>query len=366
MKYFIIAGERSGDLHASNLAKAIFEEDASAQIFGWGGEYMESAGVKILKSYHQLAFMGLVEVVANLFKILGFIKECKKQIEEIKPDAIILVDYAGFNLRIAKWAKLLGYQVFYYISPKVWAWNQKRAWQLKKNISKLFVILPFEVDFFKKYDFDVEYVGNPLLDQISLFSPNPTFLTEHHLEHKKIIALLPGSRKQEVLSMLGELIKVVPNFKEYHFIIAGVSNLPIELYKPFVSEQVSLIIDDTYNILSHAQAALVTSGTATLETALFNVPEVVCYRANPITYKIGMMLIKVPFISLVNLIAEKEVVRELVQDELNSQNLVEELTAILHTKRQTMLDDYQQLFKKIGEKGASQKVGKRIVEILRN
>lgn len=366
MKYFILAGERSGDLHGSNLAKAIFLNDPNAQIIGWGGEYMQEAGVNLKKNYTALAFMGFWEVFTNLYKIIGFISECKLQIKEFNPDAIILIDYAGFNLRIAKWAKENNYKVFYYISPKVWAWNQKRAYKLKKYIDKLFVILPFEVSFFKKYDYEVEYVGNPLLDQIEKFVPNKNFRKEQNLEDKKIIALLPGSRKQEVLYMLSAMVSVVPAFPEYHFVISGVSNLPIEMYKAYLNDQISLVVDDTYNLLSNAESALVTSGTATLETGLFNIPQVVCYKTSLLSYHIARQLVKVKYASLVNLICEKEVVKELLQDDLNTENLIKELKATLTTKRATIFADYQQLFKLIGKSGASQKVGSRIVEILQS
>jgi lipid-A-disaccharide synthase len=273
--YFIIAGERSGDLHGSNLIKAIKNADNSAEIVAWGGEMMEKAGAKILKNYQELAFMGFTEVIKNLPKIIGFFNECKQQITEFQPDCIILIDYAGFNMRIAKWAKLKNYKVFYYISPKVWAWNQKRALKLKKYVDRLFVIFPFEVEFFKKFNYEVEFVGNPLFDAIANFKSNPKFLEKHDLKNKKIIALLPGSRKQELESCLRKMVSIISEFPAYQFVIAGVSNLQKEMYEPFLGKNIQVIFDETYDLLSNAYAAIVTSGTATLETALFNVPQVV-------------------------------------------------------------------------------------------
>lgn len=371
MKYFIIAGERSGDLHGSNLIKAIKNADNHAggvpsEIQAWGGDYMQEAGAEIKKHYRDLAFMGFLEVLKNLPKILGFIGECKKNIEEFQPDAIILIDYAGFNMRIAKWAKKQGYKVFYYISPKVWAWNQSRAWSLKKNLDRLFVIFPFEVEFFKKYNFEVEFVGNPLFDAIAAFKPAADFLKRNNLTEKKIIALLPGSRKQEVEQMLNLMVKIQTKFPDYQFIIAGVGNLSLDFYKPFLNENIKLSIDQTYDLLSHSTAALVTSGTATLETALFGVPQVVCYKTSNISYQIAKHLIKVPYISLVNLVAQKEVVKELIQDELDTENLVKELDKIINSQsfRNQQILDYQQVKESLGEVGASEKTGRRIVEIL--
>ncbi|PLK43740.1 lipid-A-disaccharide synthase [Emticicia sp. TH156] len=368
MKYFIIAGERSGDLHASNLIKAIRQADAQAVIKGWGGDYMQEAGAEVLMHYKELAFMGFAEVLANLSKILGFFSLCKKQIDEFKPDGIVLVDYAGFNMRIAKWAKPQGYKLFYYISPKVWAWNQSRALQLKKNIDKLFVIFPFEVDFFRKYNYEVEFVGNPLFDAIAAFKPNPDFLKQNQLEEKKIIALLPGSRRQEVEKMLELMVATKAQFQGYQFVIAGVGNLPAEFYEKFLGHEVSLITDQTYDLLTHAQAAMVTSGTATLETALFGVPQVVCYKTSWLSYSIASRLIRVPYISLVNLIAEKEAVRELIQDELTPDNIAAEIMKVLvkSPERDTQLAEYERIRAILGSAGASAQTGKRIVEILKN
>lgn len=368
MKYFIIAGERSGDLHGSNLIKAIKEADKDADIQGWGGDYMEAAGARILTHYKDTAFMGFVEVLANLSKILGFFKLCKKQIQTFAPDAIILIDYAGFNMRIAKWAKPKGYKLFYYISPKVWAWNQDRAIKLKQTIDKLFVIFPFEVDFFKKYDYEVEFVGNPLFDAIAEFEPNPDFLSQNNLDESKIIALLPGSRKQEVEKMLELMVATKKQFPEYRFVIAGVSNLSKEFYQQFLSVEISIVYDQAYDLLSHAEAAMVTSGTATLETALFGVPQVVGYKTSWLSHKIAMQLIRVPFISLVNLIAQKEVVVELWQNELTPDNISSEIKKILNNseERRAQKAEYQKIREVLGSTGASAKTGRRIVEILNN
>ncbi|MCU0324548.1 MAG: lipid-A-disaccharide synthase [Spirosomaceae bacterium] len=368
MKYFIIAGERSGDLHGSNLVKAIKSSDNQAIIEAWGGDAMEANGAIIRKHYRELAFMGFFEVIKNLPKIFGFLNECKNQIEAFKPDAVVLIDYAGFNMRIAKWAKHKGYKVFYYISPKVWAWNQSRALKLKTNVDKLYAIFPFEVDFFKKFDYQVEYVGNPLYDAIANYKPNQNFCKENNLEHKKIIALLPGSRKQEVENMLELMVSIKPQFPDFQFVIAGVDNLEKEFYEKFLKKDTSLIFNQTYDLLTHSTAALVTSGTATLETALFEIPQVVCYKTSKISYLIGKLVIKVPFISLVNLVAQKEVVKELIQDELNSQNLATELKKITLNpeSREKQIKDYHKIKSILGSTGASEKTGRRIVEFLKN
>jgi lipid-A-disaccharide synthase len=366
LKYFIIAGERSGDLHGSNLVKAINNTDNQAFVKAWGGDYMQEAGAEIDKHYRDLSFMGFLEVLKNLPTILGFISDCKKTIEKFQPDAIILIDYAGFNMQIAKWAKKKGFKVFYYISPKVWAWNQSRAWSLKKNLDRLFVIFPFEVEFFKKYDFEVEFVGNPLFDAISNFKPSADFLLRNNLTDKRIIALLPGSRKQEVEKMLNLMAAIQSKFADYQFVIAGVGNLSLEFYKVFLNENIKLVTDQTYDLLSHSTAALVTSGTATLETALFGVPQVVCYKTSGLSYKIAKLVIKVPYISLVNLVAQKEVVKELIQAELSVENLSFELNKILNDTdfRNKQIIDYKQVKESLGDVGASEKTVRRIVEIL--
>jgi lipid-A-disaccharide synthase len=368
MKYYIIAGERSGDLHGSNLIKGIRKNDPDAQIRAWGGDMMQEAGAEIVKHYRDLAFMGFFEVIKNLPTILGFLSFCKKDIKNFQPDVVILIDYAGFNMRVAKFAKTNGFKTFYYISPKVWAWNQSRALKIKQFVDKMFVIFPFEKNFFQKFDYEVEYVGNPLFDAIDDFTPNPNFRKDTRLGQKPIIALLPGSRKQEVETMLGLMMSQVYEFPDYQFVVGAVSNLPKELYARWQSIfPVKIVMDDAYNLLSVADAALVTSGTATLETALFNIPQVVCYKGGWAAYQVYKRVIRVPFVSLVNLIAGREVVKELLQNDLTKENLFTELSKITinQTTRQNQLDGYAEIKNILGEKGASERTGKLMVEELR-
>jgi lipid-A-disaccharide synthase len=367
MKYYLIAGERSGDLHGSNLIKAIKQHDPNAEFRAWGGDMMQAAGASLIKHYAEMAFMGFWEVAKNLGTISGFLKECKTDLLAYRPDVLILIDYAGFNMRMARFAHENGIQTFYYISPKVWAWNQNRALKLKRDVDRLFVIFPFEKAFFKRFDYEVDYVGNPLFDAIADFTPNPDFLTQNHLDtNKPIIALLPGSRRQEVEQMLTLMTSTKSQFPDYQYVIAGVSNLPDSLYKPFEKEDIKRVTDDAYNLLSVATAALVTSGTATLETALFNVPQVVCYKTGALSYMIAKQLIRVPYISLVNLVAEKEAVKELIQNDLTTEHLIEELRDILPNgaKREIQLQDYRHVKALLGDKGASEKTGKLMVEYL--
>ncbi len=367
MKYYLIAGERSGDLHGSNLIKAIKQHDPNAEYRAWGGDMMQAAGATLVKHYAEMAFMGFWEVAKNLGTISGFLKECKTDLLAYRPDVLILIDYAGFNMRMARFAHENGIQTFYYISPKVWAWNQNRALKLKRDVDRLFVIFPFEKAFFKRFDYEVDYVGNPLFDAIADFTPNPDFLTQNHLDpNKPIIALLPGSRRQEVEQMLTLMTSAKSQFPEYQYVIAGVSNLPDTLYKSFEKEDIKRVKDDAYNLLSVATAALVTSGTATLETALFNVPQVVCYKTGALSYMIAKQLIRVPYISLVNLVAEKEAVKELIQNDLTTEHIIKELRAVLPNgaKREVQLQDYRHVKALLGEKGASEKTGKLMVHYL--
>lgn len=370
MTYFIIAGERSGDLHGANLINALRSKDPHAQVFAYGGEQMQEAGATLLQHYQAYSMMGFVEVFLNLKKVLRVLSACKKAIFAHQPDVVILIDFAGFNLRIAKFAKTQGFRTFYYISPKVWAWNQKRALTIKQVIDRMFVILPFEVDFYKGFNYNVDYVGNPLLDAIKDFTPNPTFCPENELTGKPIIALLPGSREQELIKMLPKMLSVVSQFPDYQFVVAGVSNLPSNVYQQLLKDypSIKVVMDSAYDLLHVASAALVTSGTATLETALFNVPQVVCYETSPLSYQIGKRLISVPFISLVNLIANKEVVKELIQYQLNEANLKQELAAITSNKpnRERLLNDYARLHQLMGEAGASEKAANLMVKYLRN
>jgi lipid-A-disaccharide synthase len=364
MKYFVIAGERSGDLHASKVCSAIFQHDTAAEISGWGGAEMKKAGVTILRNYESLAFMGFLEVLLNIFKILGFFKECKQQINDFQPDAIIFVDYAGFNLRMAKWAKLQGYKTFYYIAPKTWAWNPNRTWKLKRFIDKLFVIFPFEVTFFKKYELDATYVGNPLLDAKFQFKKNDNYLKINELESKPIVAILPGSRKQEVKKHLPDLLILANKFPEYQFVVGAVRSLPDSFYDEAKQQKnVSLVYDSTYDLLQNTSFAVVVSGTATLETALFNVPQVVVYRTSWLSYQIAKRLITVPYISLVNLLAEKKIVEELIQENFTENTLFASFEKCIDN-RSIILEEYQKLHSKLGNEGASERVGKQIVEVL--
>ncbi len=368
MKYYIIAGERSGDLHGSNLIKGIRKHDPDAQIRAWGGEMMQESGAEVVKHYRDLAFMGFFEVIKNLPTIIGFLSFCKKDIKNFQPDVVVLIDYAGFNMRVAKFAKTNGYRTFYYISPKVWAWNQSRALKIKQFVDKMFVIFPFEKAFFQKFDYEVEYVGNPLFDAIADFTPNPNFRKDARLGIKPIIALLPGSRKQEVETMLGLMMSQVYELPDYQFVIGAVSNLPKELYARWQSIfPVKIVIDDAYNLLSVADAALVTSGTATLETALFNVPQVVCYKGGWAAYQVYKRVIRVPFVSLVNLIVGRELVKELLQNDLTKENVLTELSKITinQTARQSQLNGYAEIKNILGEKGASERTGRLMVEELR-
>ncbi|ASW75777.1 lipid-A-disaccharide synthase [Chryseobacterium piperi] len=357
MKYYIIAGEASGDLHGSNLMKALKSKDPDAEFRFWGGDLMAQQGGTLVKHYRDLAFMGFLEVAMNLKTILNNIKYCKEDIKNHKPDVLILVDYPGFNLRIAKFAKELGIKVIYYISPQLWAWKEGRVEIIKKYVDEMLVILPFEEDFYKKHGVHSHFVGHPLLDAISsLQNIDPeNFKKENGFNEKEIIALLPGSRKQEVEKMLEMMLSVRPYFENYQFVIAGAPSLPKEFYQKYVDDNVHFVSNRTYDLLRCSKAALVTSGTATLETALLNVPEVVCYRGSTISYAIAKRLVKnIKYISLVNLIMDREVVKELIQNDLNTENLVKELKMVLEgEKRSQVLSDYELLREKLGGSGAS-------------
>jgi lipid-A-disaccharide synthase len=368
MKYFIIAGEQSGDLHGSNLVKGLLSTDPNAEIYCWGGDLMEAAGARLLVHYKKTAFMGFVAVLKNLNAISANLKLCKRHIIEYQPDAVIFIDYPGFNLRIAEFAKKAGFKTFYYISPKFWAWNEGRVKKVKKYIDRMFIIFPFEVDFYKKYGISVEYLGNPLVDEISRrFSAYPSeqeIRRSIGIDEKPVIALLAGSRKHEIEMILPEMLKVVNKFPGYNFVLAGVRNLPDELYKKILGEvPVIFVKEKTYEILSIAEAALVTSGTATLETALHGTPQVVCYKGDFISMLIGWMVIKVKYISLVNLIMDREVVTELVQYDLTEGKIYSELKSVLKggNKRQKMLSDYEALKAKLGSEGASVRVAEEMV-----
>jgi|TARA_B110000196_G_scaffold153378_1_gene132075 lipid-A-disaccharide synthase len=369
MKYYIIAGEASGDLHGSNLMKELYKQDATADIRFWGGDLMQTVGGTLVSHYKERAFMGFFEVLKNIFKVIGFIKFCKKDIAVFQPDVLIFIDNSGFNLRVAKWAKAAGFRTHYYISPQVWASRAGRVKDIKRDIDKLFVILPFEKDFYKKYDCEVAFVGHPLIDAIAdrtQVSEND-FRKEHALSTKKIIALLPGSRKQEITEMLSVMLSLIDDFSEYQFVIAGAPSQDFSFYKQIIGErEVAFINNKTYDLLSVSYAALVASGTATLETALFKVPQVVCYKGGYISYQIAKRIITLKFISLVNLILDKEVVKELIQEDFNKQNLKVALTNILElSNRENIFLNYFDLEKQLGGKGASKNVASQIVAALK-
>lgn len=367
MKYYIIAGEASGDLHASNLMKSILKKDNHAEFRFWGGDLMaEVAGFEPIKHYKDLAFMGFLEVAKNIGTIFKNIKFCKADIENYQPDILILVDYPGFNLRIAEFAKNLGIKIIYYISPQLWAWKEGRVEKIKKFVDEMLVILPFEKKFYQKHQVEAHFVGHPLLDAIADLPEidEEQFRKDHHLDNREIIALLPGSREQEVTKMLQLMLSVRPFYKEYQFVIAGAPSLPKSFYQNFVDADVHFVSNKTYDLLRCSKAALVTSGTATLETALLNIPEVVCYRSSQISYEIGKRVVKnIKYISLVNLIMDKEIVTELIQSELTTENLVKELKLLLDDdSREKMLRDFSSLREKLGGKGASDEAAKIIVK----
>ena len=366
MKYYIIAGEASGDLHGSNLMKALLKQDVNAEFRFWGGDLMQAVGGTLVTHYKDRSFMGFAEVIFNLRKILGLISFCKDDIKNYQPDVIIFIDNSGFNLRIAKWAKEHNFKTHYYISPQVWASRASRVEKIKRDVDAMYVILPFEKEFYAKFNYDVHFVGHPLIDAISNRQQvdEHTFRKNHYLSKKPIIALLPGSRKQEITKMLGVMLSLVNEFKNYQFVIAGAPSQDYSFYKPFIKQDnVAFISNKTYDLLSVSHAALVTSGTATLETALFKVPQVVCYKANAISYQIAKRIITLKFISLVNLIMDREVVTELIQGDLNKQRLKKELIQILdENERIRLFIDYYDLEKKLGGKGASENAAKLIFE----
>lgn len=363
MRYYVIAGEASGDLHGSNLIKAIHQQDGNADIRCWGGDKMQAAGATLVKHYRDLAFMGFVEVLMHLRTIFRNIDFCKKDIAEWKPDVLVLIDYPGFNMRIAEWAKKQGIRIVYYISPQVWAWKEKRVEKIKRDVDKMLVILPFEVDFYHKWDYKVTYVGHPLIEVIG---HEKNDVPVRPITDKPVIALLPGSRAQEIKIKLPVMLTMVKHFPQYQFVIAQASAQPDSLYNELIGGQsVQLVKDQTYNLLKQSAAALVTSGTATLETALFGVPEVVCYKGNPISYWLATKLIKVKYISLVNLIMDKLVVTELIQDDLNETKLKQALERLLQDEayKQELKQDYAELWHKLGSSYASGNAAREIVQV---
>ena len=369
MKYYIIAGEASGDLHGSKLIEALKEKDAKAQVRFWGGDLMQNAGGDLVKHYKSLAFMGFWEVFVNLRTILNNISYCKRDILDFQPDAIIYIDYPGFNLRIAKWAKKRGFINHFYISPQVWAWKESRVQLMKKILDKLYVILPFEKDFFeKKHQFKVEFVGHPLLDTLSIRKKSEDFILQHQLSEKDdIIALLPGSRKQEIKKMLPRFLKISEYFPQFQFVIAGAPGIDLDWYQKLIGDKkIKIILNQTYDLLIYSKVALVSSGTATLETALLNVPQIVCYRSSFITYQIAKRLVKLKYISLVNLILDREVVKELIQEKFNVREVKKQLEYTLSESGQNQLkEDYKELRKALGGGGASKKTAQLIVDSLK-
>lgn len=369
MKYYLIAGERSGDLHGSNLMKELKKQDPDAVFRGFGGDYMKEAGLDLVVHYHDMAFMGLIALFVNLRTLLGRLKQCKNDILAYNPDVVILIDYGAFNKRIAKFCKKSGVKNYYYISPKVWAWYQARAKELKRNVDKMFCILPFEKDFFRKYNWEVDYVGNPVLDAVKAFKPDEEFLAQQELLNKKqLVALLPGSRKSELAKIVPLMARVIEANPDFQFVVAAVKSLPDRLYFPIAKyNNVKLVFDATYDLLTHAHAAIVTSGTATLETALFKVPQVVVYKANRLEFLLAKLMIKVEFVSLVNLIVGKEVIRELIQKEATIQNTIIELRRLVDDSfyRSRIMKDYDKLLEILDTGSASENAARLMVGYLK-
>jgi lipid-A-disaccharide synthase len=372
MKYYIIAGEASGDLHASNLMKELKVLDKGADFRCWGGDLMKEQGAHLVKHYRDLAFMGFTEVLMNLKTILRNIEFCKKDILDHRPDVLILVDYPGFNLRIAEFAKSNNIRVFYYISPQVWAWKQSRVHKIKAVVDKMFVILPFEKAFYEQFDYPVDFVGHPLLDAVATYRTRKEQLPI--ALDKPVIALLPGSRKQEINTMLPLMLSMQKYYPHHQFVIAGAPAQQAKIYQDHIDDakqqaggvnDVKIVYNQTYQLLQQSEAALVTSGTATLETALFRVPEVVCYKGGAVSFAIAKKLVKVKYISLVNLIMDREIVKELIQSELSEVNLKRELDKLLTAdSRKMMLSDYDELKMKLGGAGASQKTAELMIAYL--
>lgn len=362
MRFYIITGEESGDLHASNLVKELKQERRNLRFRGFGGGYLRSAGVDIALDIKNTSFMGFIEVIENLSTIQKNIRFCKKDILEYKPAIIILVDYAGFNLRIARFAKKHAIKVIYYIPPKIWAWNSRRIKVLQKYVDKILAIFPFEEDIYKKNQMDVSYVGNPLLDEIQKHNHKLEYSTQ-----KKIIALLPGSREQEIKYILPQMLKIIDRFSDYQFVLAATDSFTKDFYHSFIGNHpVEVVFNHTYSLLSNSYAALVTSGTATLETALFKVPQIVCYKTNIITYLLAKSFIKTKFISLVNILMNKLVIKELIQGDLNVKNLEYELKQVLEeNSRKDILDSYNQLEQIIGKEGASRKAAEEVLSFIK-
>ncbi len=367
MKYYLVAGEASGDLHGANLMKALKDQDPNAEFRYFGGDKMKAEGGTLAKHYADMAFMGFTEVLLNLRTIFRNLKTCKDDIVAYGPDVLVLIDFPGFNLKIAGFAKQNEIKVCYYISPKVWAWNQKRVLKIKKVVDKMFCILPFEVDFYKEWGMEVDYVGNPLLDEKAAFIPDPDFYEKQGLKEGRIIALLPGSRKQEIERLLPAMLTVTEEFPDHQFVVAAAPGFPVVYYQQFIgAKNVKLVFGQTYDLLNVSAAALVASGTATLETALFHVPQVVVYKGGTVSIAIARMLVKIRFISLVNLIMDKEVVIELIQQDCNKVNITDNLARLIEGPwREMMLENYNDLAEIMGKPGASARTATLILKYLK-
>jgi lipid-A-disaccharide synthase len=369
-RIYIIAGEASGDLHGANLLKELYKLDYSISVRAWGGDRMKNEGATLVKHISELAFMGFIEVLLNLSTILKNINFCKKDILEFKPDVLLLIDYPGFNLRIAQWAKKNGIKVHYYISPQVWAWKKSRVKIIKASVDKMYSILPFENDFYKQFDYETQYAGHPLLDEVENFNQvrltKDEFLNKNKLSQVPIISILPGSRKQEIKVKLPIMLDAVKSLKNYQIVIAGAPNQTAKMYDEFEAQGCKIIFGQTYDLLSNSEAAIVTSGTATLETAILNIPEVVCYKGSWISYFIARSLIKINYISLVNLIMDQQIVKELIQGECNPFKIREELDLLLNDKnyREAMLSNFEIMREKLGGQGASKKVAHSLLKTI--
>ncbi|HUS87089.1 MAG TPA: lipid-A-disaccharide synthase [Bacteroidales bacterium] len=371
MKYFLIAGEASGDLHGSTLVRHLMKVDKEAVIECWGGDRMEAEGAKLLKHYRDHAIMGFWEVLVNFNRIIRNLKLCKRQIYSFKPDVVILIDYPGFNLRIARFLKENKIRSYYYISPKVWAWKESRVEMIRRFIDRMYIIFPFEVEFYRKHDINAIYYGNPLVETVkmemdSVRDPGK-FRTENQLDDRPVIALLAGSRQQEIKLILPQMIKIKKYYSDYQFVIAGISSVPVRIYEKIIGdEEIRIVFDQTFQVLSASQMALVTSGTATLETALAGIPQIVCYKASPLTYQVAKRFLKLRFISLVNLIMDKEIVKELIQHDLNERNLISEINTLLPGgwKREVMLNNYKRLSSLLKGDGTSGKIASDVFQTL--
>ncbi len=374
MKYYFIAGEASGDLHAGNLIAELAKNDSKAVFRGFGGERMENSGMQLVKHYREMAFMGFIPVLMNLRTIKKNFRLCENDLLQFCPDVLILVDYPGFNLRMARFAKQHGIKVFYYISPKIWAWKKRRVHQIKELVDEMFTILPFETDFYRKYNYEVNYVGNPILDAVLAKQENvdlQKFTRRHGLNEKEIIALLPGSRKAEISYLLPVMLQASESFPQYQFVVAGAPNMDASFYERFVGNYpVKVIWDDTYSIVQHSRAAMVASGTATLEVAILNTPQVVCYKmaGGAFFHLLGLIFIKLKWVSLVNIILNKEAVKELLQVNFTRKKLVNEMNEILNNPQhwQQIMNDYQELRDQLGRPGASRQAAAAIYSKLKN